>query len=59
MANDKRQTVQWPTTKDRQCNGQRQKTDRAIANDKRQTVQWPTTKDRNTNNGPQNTIQNS
>jgi hypothetical protein len=33
------QTIQWPTERDRQCNGQQRRTDNTMANRKGQTIQ--------------------
>jgi hypothetical protein len=37
--------MQWPKEKDRQCSGQKKKTDNEVAKRKRQTIQWPKEKD--------------
>ena len=66
MANKKGQTIQWPTKKDRQYNGQQTRTDNTMVNKQGQTIQWSTNKDRQyngqqarTNNEPQNTTRNT
>jgi predicted lipoprotein with Yx(FWY)xxD motif len=40
------QTIQWPKEKDRLYNGQKKRTDYAMAKRKGQTMQWPKEKDR-------------
>ena len=41
--------MQWPKEKDRQCNGQKKRTDNAMAKRKGQKMQWPKEKDRQRN----------
>jgi hypothetical protein len=49
MAKSKGQTTQWLKVKDRQHNGQKQRTDNTMAKSKGQTTQWPKVKDRQHN----------
>ena len=49
MAIGEGQTIQWPTEKGRQCNGQQRRADNTMANREGQTMQWPTEKDRQYN----------
>ena len=39
MAKSKGQTIQWPKVKDRQYNGQKERTDNTMAKSKEQTIQ--------------------
>jgi hypothetical protein len=48
MANREGQTIQWPTEKDIQYNGQQRRTDNTIANREGQTIQWPKRRTDNT-----------
>jgi hypothetical protein len=49
MANREGQTIQWPTEKDRQYNGQQSRADNTMANREGKTIQWPAEKDRQYN----------
>jgi hypothetical protein len=42
MANREGQTIQWPTEKGRQYNGQQRRTDNTMTNREGQTIQWLT-----------------
>jgi hypothetical protein len=55
MTKRKRQTIQWPSGKDRQYNDQEEKTDNSMTRRKRHTIQWPRGKDRQYNDQEEKT----
>ena len=45
MAKIKGHTIQWPKVKDKQYNGQKERTHNIMAKSKGHTIQWPKGKD--------------